>query len=90
MIDLPTIQLTATGLSMKGIRKTTRKKLARADVGVEEERQAERDRVLHQDGQHVVDHVAERVPEIGIAEQGPEIVEAAEVAPGRGNSGSSR
>ena len=80
MIDLPIIQLTATGLSMKGSRKTTRKNLRRPDLGVQQQREAEGDRVLHQHGQHVVDHVDERVPEIGIVEQRAQIVEAVEVA----------
>ena len=79
MIDLPIIQLTATGLSMNGSRKATRKNLRAADVGVEQQREAEGDRVLDDDGQHIEDHVAERVPEIGIAPQRAQIVEAVEM-----------
>ena len=58
IIDLPIIQLTATGLSMNGSRKTTRKNLRAADLGVEQQRQAEGDRVLDEHRQHVEDHVA--------------------------------
>ena len=37
MIDLPIIQLTATGLSMNGNRNATRKNLRAANVGVEQQ-----------------------------------------------------
>ena len=56
--------------------------LAGPDLGIEQERQTEGDRILDEHGQHVVDHVAERVPEIGIAEERSDIVEAVELAPG--------
>ena len=67
MIDLPIIQLTATGLSMKGSRNATRKNLRARMSALSSKREAEGDRVLHEDGQHVERHVAERIPEIGIA-----------------------
>ena len=81
MIDLPIIQLTATGLSMKGSRKATRKNLRARISALSSKRQAEGDRVLHEHGQHVEDHVAERVPEIGVVTRATEIVEAVEVRP---------
>ena len=42
---------------------------ARPDLGVEEQRQPEGDRVFEEDGQHVEDHVAERVPEERVVPQ---------------------
>ena len=43
------------------------------------ERQAEGDRVLDEHGRDIEDHVAERVPEIGIAPKRAQVVEAVEV-----------
>ena len=80
MIDLPIIQLTATGLSMNGQQEDDPEELAAADVGVEEQGEPEGDHVLDENGEHVIDHVEHGVPEEGIAEQGADVVQPAELA----------
>jgi len=55
MSDLPIIQLTATGLSMKGRRNDTRKNFRALYVGVEQQSEPESDRILRQHTQHVED-----------------------------------
>ena len=62
MIDLPIIQLTATGESMNGSRNTTRKNRRALISALRSSGEAEGDRVFEEHGDHVVDHVAERVP----------------------------
>ena len=52
--------------------------LSRPDLGVEEQRQAEGDRVFEEYRDHVVDHVAERVPVERVAPQRTDVVEAVE------------
>ena len=52
---------------------------AAANVGVQREREAKGDRVLNDDRRHVEDHVAERVPKIGVGPKGAQIVEAVEM-----------
>ena len=73
-MDLPIIQLTATGLSINGIKKTTRKKPTRPNFLVKEQRQPERDRIFDGDRQHVEDHVAEGIPVKGIVDELDEII----------------
>ena len=84
IIDLPIIQLTATGLSMNGSRKATRKNLRARMSALSSSARPKAMRVLHEHGQHVEDHVAERVPEdTGRANSVREIVEAVEMAAAR-------
>ncbi len=52
-IDLPTIQLTATGESISGMQEGDAPELPRPDVGVEQQREAEGDGVLDEDAEHV-------------------------------------
>ena len=53
--------------------------LARPDVGVEQQCQAEGDRVFDQHRQHVEDHVGERVPVVGVVEHLDEVAEVVEM-----------
>ena len=57
IIDLPIIQLTATGRQHEGQQEGDAEEFARPDLGVEQQRQAEGDGVFDQHGQHVEDHV---------------------------------
>ena len=83
IIDLPIIQLTATGLSMNGSRKTTRKNLRARISALSSSARPKAIAYCDQHGQHVEDHVAQRVPEIGVVQQLHEIVEAVELPAGR-------
>ena len=57
-IDLPIIQLTATGESISGNRNATRKNLRARISRVEQQREPEGDCVFHKDRQAIPDHVA--------------------------------
>ena len=56
--------------------------LTRADIGIEQQSETESDGVLHEDGLDIEDHVAERVPEVGVAPKRAQIVETVEMMAG--------
>ena len=80
IIDLPTIQLTATGDSMKGMRNTTRQNF-RATISALSSRARPKAMAYSTSTiKHVEDHVAERVPEIGVVPELDQVVDAVEFA----------
>ena len=57
------------GTQHEGQEEGDAEEFAGPDIGVEQKRETEGDRILHEHSQHVVDHVAQRVPVIGIADE---------------------
>ena len=82
MSDLPIIQLTATGLSMKGRRKATRKNLRARMSALSSSARPKAIDILDNHGRHIEDHIAQRVPEVGIGPERAKIVEAVEMMAG--------
>jgi hypothetical protein len=78
MLQRPRMYMTVAGAEHEREQEGDPEKLARPDLGIEQERQPEGDGVFQEHGGRIKHHIQQRVPEIRVVQQRDEIIEAVE------------